>query len=229
MSKSKGCPAWRRSPAGSYRSSPTAGAARPASSRSSPGTCSAPVTRHRSPNGSTAGSTIRRPSMPRRTPTPATRSSTRSTGASRRSNGSTRGQASAPEAPAGYAGRVYRLLSNAFYYVIAIPLLFLWTRVILGVRTEGENRLPRVGGALTVCNHVHPLDSALVATRHVPAQTRLHVGTGKPPEPLVRRSGEIAGRRRGAAYPGGAAALLLRDGAASWPREGSCTSSPRAS
>lgn len=69
----------------------------------------------------------------------------------------------APETPAGYAGRVYRLLSNAFYYVIAVPLLFLWTRVILGVRSEGENRLPRVGGALTVCNHVHPLDSALVA------------------------------------------------------------------
>jgi 1,2-diacylglycerol 3-alpha-glucosyltransferase len=68
----------------------------------------------------------------------------------------------APEAPAGYAGRTYRLLSNAFYYVIAIPLLFLWTRVILGVRSEGKNRLPRVGGALTVCNHVHLLDSALV-------------------------------------------------------------------
>jgi 1,2-diacylglycerol 3-alpha-glucosyltransferase len=66
------------------------------------------------------------------------------------------------EAPAGYAGRLYRLVSNAFYYVIAAPLLFLWTRVILGVRTEGKNRLPRVGGVTTVCNHVHPLDSALV-------------------------------------------------------------------
>jgi 1,2-diacylglycerol 3-alpha-glucosyltransferase len=69
----------------------------------------------------------------------------------------------APEAPAGYAGWVYRLLSNAFYYVIAVPVLFLWTRVVLGVRSEGKNRLPRVGGALTVCNHVHPLDSALIA------------------------------------------------------------------
>ena len=106
----------------------------------------------------------------------------------------------APEAPAGYAGRVYRLLSNAFYYVIAIPLLFLLTRVILGARIEGKNRLPRVGGALTVCNHVHPLDSALIATRLLPAQTRLHLGTGEPRESLVRRSGEIAGRRRGAAY-----------------------------
>ena len=69
----------------------------------------------------------------------------------------------APERPTGYAGRVYRLLSTAFYYAIAIPLLFLLTRVVLGVRSEGKNRLPRAGGALTVCNHVHPLDSALVA------------------------------------------------------------------
>jgi 1,2-diacylglycerol 3-alpha-glucosyltransferase len=69
----------------------------------------------------------------------------------------------APQAPAGYAGWPYRLLSTAFYYAIAAPALFLWTRLILGVRTEGRNRLPRAGGALTVCNHVHLLDSAIVA------------------------------------------------------------------
>ena len=74
----------------------------------------------------------------------------------------------APEAPAGYAGRMYRLLSNAFYYVIAIPLFFLLTRVVLGARTEGKTRLPRVSGALTVCNHVHPLDSVLIATAFFP-------------------------------------------------------------
>jgi 1-acyl-sn-glycerol-3-phosphate acyltransferase len=73
-----------------------------------------------------------------------------------------------PEVPTGYAGRIYRLLATAFYYVIAIPLLFLWTRLILGVRSEGKNRLPRTGGVLTVCNHVHPLDSALVALAMFP-------------------------------------------------------------
>jgi 1-acyl-sn-glycerol-3-phosphate acyltransferase len=74
----------------------------------------------------------------------------------------------APEAPAGYASWLYRLLSTAFYYGVAIPALFLWTRVILGVRTEGRSRLPRAGGALTVCNHVHLLDSALVALAMFP-------------------------------------------------------------
>jgi 1,2-diacylglycerol 3-alpha-glucosyltransferase len=68
-----------------------------------------------------------------------------------------------PARPPGYSGRVFRLLSSAFYYAIAVPLLFVFTRVILGVRSEGENHLPRSGGALTVCNHVHHLDSALVA------------------------------------------------------------------
>jgi len=68
----------------------------------------------------------------------------------------------APQAPPGYASRAYRMVSTAFYYGIAIPLLFLYTRVILGVRSEGKNRLPRTGGAVTICNHVHYLDSALV-------------------------------------------------------------------
>jgi 1-acyl-sn-glycerol-3-phosphate acyltransferase len=72
------------------------------------------------------------------------------------------------EAPPGYAGRVYRVLSTAFYYAIAIPLLYVLTRLILGVRSEGESRLPRAGGVLTVCNHVHPLDSALVALAMFP-------------------------------------------------------------
>ncbi len=74
----------------------------------------------------------------------------------------------ASEVPTGYAGRVYRLLSSAFWYGIAIWLLFLLTRVIIGGRVEGKNRLPRAGGALTVCNHVHPLDSPLIATAFFP-------------------------------------------------------------
>src|SRR6185437_11240212 len=55
----------------------------------------------------------------------------------------------APEKPAGYAGWIYRSLSSAFYNVVAIPLLFLLTRVILGARIEGKSHVPRAGGALT--------------------------------------------------------------------------------
>ncbi len=60
-------------------------------------------------------------------------------------------------------GRIYRLSSSLFYYLIAIPILFLWTRVILGVKVIGGRHLRGVKGAMTVCNHVHMLDCALVA------------------------------------------------------------------
>ena len=112
----------------------------------------------------------------------------------------------APEAPAGYAGRLYRLLSSAFYYVIAIPLLFLWTRVILGVRSEGRNRLRRVGSVLTVCNHVHPLDSALVALALFP---RRLVFTSAPVNLQNRWYGGLVRFLGGVAVPRSPAALPL--------------------
>ncbi|MCP2324723.1 1-acyl-sn-glycerol-3-phosphate acyltransferase [Hamadaea flava] len=68
-----------------------------------------------------------------------------------------------PENPAGYAHWPYRLAAIAFYYAIAIPALFVWTRLLLGVRAERRTGTRPTGGALTVCNHVHFLDSALVA------------------------------------------------------------------
>ncbi|GAA2336433.1 glycosyltransferase [Dactylosporangium salmoneum] len=110
----------------------------------------------------------------------------------------------APEAPTGYAGRTFRLLSSAFYYAVAIPLLFLWTRVILGVRTEGENRLPRTGGALTVCNHVHLLDSALVGIALFP---RRPVFTAAPMNLENRWYGGLVKLLGGVAVPRTAAGL----------------------
>jgi glycosyltransferase involved in cell wall biosynthesis len=48
-----------------------------------------------------------------------------------------------PQAPTGHTGRTYRPLSNASYNMIASPLTFIRTRLILGVRTGGKNRLPQ--------------------------------------------------------------------------------------
>ncbi|HEX5204600.1 MAG TPA: glycosyltransferase [Actinoplanes sp.] len=104
---------------------------------------------------------------------------------------------SEPELPAGYAGRIYRALSTAFYYGIAIPLLFVFTRVILGVRSEGRNRLPR-GGALTVCNHVHMLDSALVGLALFPRRV---VFTSAPMNLTNRLYGALVRLLGGVAVP----------------------------
>jgi len=110
----------------------------------------------------------------------------------------------APEVPTGYASRLYRMLSTFFYYGVAVPLLFVWTRVVLGVRSEGKSRLPR-GGALTVCNHVHLLDSVLVALAMFPRRVVFTAAAFNLTNPwyggLVRLLGGVAVPRTTAGLP----------------------------
>lgn len=68
-------------------------------------------------------------------------------------------------------GSLFRLLSRLCIAFIAAPLLFLWTRLVLGVRMDGGKKLRGLKGALTVCNHVHLLDSALVGIALFPRKT----------------------------------------------------------
>jgi 1,2-diacylglycerol 3-alpha-glucosyltransferase len=70
-----------------------------------------------------------------------------------------------PLRKSGYAreGFLYRGFSRLFHALFAVPLLYLFTRIVLGVHTYGRKNLHGIRGAVTVCNHVHPLDSTLVA------------------------------------------------------------------
>lgn len=67
-----------------------------------------------------------------------------------------------------HRSRLFRLFSRLFYTGIAIPLLYVWSRVVLGVRLIGMENLRGLRGALTICNHVHQLDSVLVALAFFP-------------------------------------------------------------
>lgn len=62
-----------------------------------------------------------------------------------------------------YHSRLFNLFSDFFYRFIAAPILCFWFRVVVGVRFVGIKNLRSVKGAVTVCNHVHMLDSTLVA------------------------------------------------------------------
>ncbi len=62
----------------------------------------------------------------------------------------------------------FNLFTRIFQMGIAYPLLLFWTRFVLGVRVSGRKNLRGVKSALTVCNHVHLLDSALVALAFFP-------------------------------------------------------------
>lgn len=59
-------------------------------------------------------------------------------------------------------GCMFRLLSRLFYTGFAVPLMQFWMRVVLGARIRGKKNLKGVRSAVTVCNHVHFLDSVLV-------------------------------------------------------------------
>ncbi|MCL2462786.1 MAG: glycosyltransferase [Defluviitaleaceae bacterium] len=61
-----------------------------------------------------------------------------------------------------YHSRLFNVLTRFFYTCLVIPLLFLWLRLLNGVHIRGKRNLRGLGSALTLCNHVHLLDSVMV-------------------------------------------------------------------
>ncbi len=60
-------------------------------------------------------------------------------------------------------GLLFKLFSRLFHSGFAVPLMQFWMRVVLGARIRGKRNLRGLRGAVTVCNHVHYLDSVLVS------------------------------------------------------------------
>ncbi|HHW30786.1 MAG TPA: glycosyltransferase [Clostridiaceae bacterium] len=60
-------------------------------------------------------------------------------------------------------GLLFKLFSRLFYTCFAIPLMKFWMHVVLGARIRGKENLKGLRSAVTVCNHVHFLDSVMVA------------------------------------------------------------------
>lgn len=56
-----------------------------------------------------------------------------------------------------------RILQWLLYYVIAAPILAVINFLFFGLRVEGAENLKGLKGAVVLCNHVHYLDSAMVA------------------------------------------------------------------
>ncbi|NLM21983.1 MAG: glycosyltransferase [Peptococcaceae bacterium] len=67
-----------------------------------------------------------------------------------------------------YRGIFFKLFTRLFQMVIAYPILLFWTHFVLGVKVYGRKNLRGLKSALTVCNHVHLLDSALVGLAFFP-------------------------------------------------------------
>ena len=66
-----------------------------------------------------------------------------------------------------YRNSLFRFAGRIFY-TAAIPVLFVWVCLFNGCRVAGAQNLKGIRSAVTVCNHVHKLDSALVAVALYP-------------------------------------------------------------
>lgn len=58
---------------------------------------------------------------------------------------------------------LFNLFSDFLYYGIAVPILTILTKVLFHLKIEGRENLKQVqGGAVSISNHVHFLDCAMV-------------------------------------------------------------------
>lgn len=59
--------------------------------------------------------------------------------------------------------KIFNICSNILYYVIAIPILSVITKIIYDLKIEGKENIDKINnGAITVSNHVLILDCAMV-------------------------------------------------------------------
>ncbi len=64
--------------------------------------------------------------------------------------------------------RFFKAFRWGFYYLIAIPALSTLDQILFGLRIEGRDNLDTVRNAIVVCNHMHYLDSTMIACASVP-------------------------------------------------------------
>ncbi len=65
-------------------------------------------------------------------------------------------------------------LGSKLFYLFCVPILSFITRVFFGLKIEGHRNFTRVkGGAVTVANHVHPLDAPMIAVTIFPRMAHM--------------------------------------------------------
>lgn len=89
---------------------------------------------------------------------------------------------------------LFRLGSNLLFYLVAVPLLSVASRLVFGLKIIGKKNLRYVkGGAVTVTNHVHMLDSPMVACTLFPRKPLFASLKSNFEIPVVRRLIRILG------------------------------------
>lgn len=82
---------------------------------------------------------------------------------------------------------LYNLISDMVYYLVAVPVIFLISKVMFGLKIEGKENLEKVkGAAITVSNHVHFLDCAMIGLAMFPKRIYYTASDGSFKMPIIR-------------------------------------------
>ena len=81
----------------------------------------------------------------------------------------------------------FRLSSTILFYIIAIPLLKILSILWFGLRIKGEKNLGYLkSGAITVANHMHALDSPMIACSLFPRKAHMATLKSNFEIPIIR-------------------------------------------
>lgn len=82
---------------------------------------------------------------------------------------------------------LYNLISDMVYYFIAVPVIYIISKIIFGLKIEGKENLKKVdGAAITVSNHIHYLDCAMIGLATFPKRIYYTASDGSFKMPIIR-------------------------------------------
>lgn len=82
---------------------------------------------------------------------------------------------------------LYNLISDMVYYLVAVPVIFLISKVMFGFKIEGRENINKANGpAITVSNHIHYLDCAMIGLAMFPKRIYYTASDGSFKMPGIR-------------------------------------------
>ena len=64
---------------------------------------------------------------------------------------------------------LFNFFANIFYYIVAVPILFVVDKVFFDYKVVGKENVAKVpGGKITISNHIHYLDCTMNGLINLP-------------------------------------------------------------
>lgn len=82
---------------------------------------------------------------------------------------------------------LFNIISDFIYYLIAFPILTIVCKIVLGLRIKGRQNIKNITtGAVTISNHIHYIDCAMLGIACIPNKVFFTTNEGNFKIPFVR-------------------------------------------